>query len=81
MITRFRVWEKATIIITLGGVLSTAYVVDVKSGQEAINSSFYFLKRGMSSYKNGQINQALSRYSRYGKYWCALEALLYLCEG
>ncbi len=60
MVNGFRVWEKVSIIATLGGSLLLACVIDAKSAQKAIDNSFYFLKRGMSAYKNGQINQALS---------------------
>ncbi|EJF90832.1 hypothetical protein ME1_00032 [Bartonella vinsonii subsp. arupensis OK-94-513] len=60
MVKRFKFWQKVALIITVGGVLSTAYVIDVNSGKKVTNDSFYFLKRGMSAYKNGQINQALS---------------------
>ncbi|MCZ2158254.1 sel1 repeat family protein [Bartonella sp. 220] len=60
MMNRFKAWQKAALIITLGGVLANAYVIDINSEEKVINDSFYFLKRGMSAYKNGQINQALS---------------------
>ncbi|QEE08730.1 sel1 repeat family protein [Bartonella kosoyi] len=60
MVNRFQIWKKATIIVTLGGFFSTVYAIDVNSLQEVHDGSFYFLKRGISAYKNGQINQALS---------------------
>lgn len=60
MINRFQIWKKATIIVTLGGFFSIVYVIDVNSLQEVHDGSFYFLKRGMSAYKNGQINRAIS---------------------
>ncbi|WP_455465570.1 tetratricopeptide repeat protein [Bartonella sp. B39] len=60
MVNGFRVWKKAALIITLGSAFSTAYVIDVNNTRKSISDSFYFLKRGMSAYKNGQINQALS---------------------
>ncbi|WP_208433154.1 tetratricopeptide repeat protein [Bartonella taylorii] len=60
MVNGLRVWEKVSIIATLGGALLLACVIDANSAQKAIDNSFYFLKRGMSAYKNGQINQALS---------------------
>ncbi|AGF76041.1 tetratricopeptide repeat protein [Bartonella vinsonii] len=60
MVNRFKAWQNAVLIIAFGGVFSTAYVMDVNSEQKVIDDSFYFLKRGMSAYKNGQINQALS---------------------
>ncbi len=62
MVNRFQIWKKATIVVTLGGFFSTVYVytINAKSLQEANDSSFYFLKRGMSAYKKWQINQAIS---------------------
>ncbi|WP_254493022.1 tetratricopeptide repeat protein [Bartonella sp. B1099] len=60
MIKSFQIWKKATIIVILGGFFSTVYAIDVNSLQEVHDGSFYFLKRGMFAYKNGQINQAIS---------------------
>ncbi|WP_139413408.1 tetratricopeptide repeat protein [Bartonella mastomydis] len=60
MVNRFQIWKKATIIVTLGGFFSTVYIIEANSLQEVHDGSFYFLKRGMSAYKNGQINQAIS---------------------
>ncbi|EJF86403.1 tetratricopeptide repeat protein [Candidatus Bartonella washoeensis] len=59
MINGLKAFGKAVIIITFGGTLSTVYGMDVHSSQKATDNSFYFLKRGMSAYKNGQINQAI----------------------
>ncbi|WP_039758120.1 tetratricopeptide repeat protein [Bartonella queenslandensis] len=60
MVKGFQVWKKATIVAMFGGFFSTVYTIDANSLQEANDGSFYFLKRGMSAYKNGQINQAIS---------------------
>ncbi|WP_212112151.1 tetratricopeptide repeat protein [Bartonella queenslandensis] len=60
MVKRFQIWKKATIVVTLGGFFSIAYTVDGNSLQGANDGSFYFLKRGMTAYKNGQINQSLA---------------------
>ncbi len=60
MVNQLQIWKKATIIVTLGGFFSTVYAIDVNSLQEVHDGSFYFLKRGMFAYKNGQINQAIS---------------------
>ncbi|MBX4336305.1 tetratricopeptide repeat protein [Bartonella raoultii] len=60
MINRLEVWKKSVIVLTLGGLLSIVYVKNVNSWQKVSDNSFYFLKRGMSAYKNGQINQAIS---------------------
>ncbi|VEJ45556.1 tetratricopeptide repeat protein [Bartonella vinsonii] len=60
MVNRFKAWKKAALIIAFGGVFSTAYLIDVNSEKNVIDDSFYFFKRGMFAYKNGQMNQALS---------------------
>ncbi|WP_375642392.1 MULTISPECIES: tetratricopeptide repeat protein [unclassified Bartonella] len=60
MVNRFQIWKKVTIVVILGGFFSTVYAIDVNSLQEANDGSFYFLKRGMSAYKNGHINQAIA---------------------
>lgn len=52
--------KKAMIVLILGGFSSTAYVKNVNSLQKVPENSFYFLKRGMAAYKNGQINKAIS---------------------
>ncbi|PIT68044.1 tetratricopeptide repeat protein [Bartonella tribocorum] len=59
MVKRFQIWKKAAIVTILGGFFSTVYAIDVNSLQEVHDGSFYFFKRGMSAYKNGQISQAL----------------------
>ncbi|EJF79445.1 hypothetical protein MCO_01011 [Bartonella sp. DB5-6] len=70
-----KIWRKVSIIVTLGGVLLLSCVLDANSEQKAIGNSFYFLKRGMSAYKNGQINQAISALrcaadmGSIGAYW------------
>ncbi|MET3590369.1 TPR repeat protein [Bartonella silvatica] len=64
MINRLRLWKKAAIVIIGGGVLCFTYVIDVNSAQKSAADSFYFLKRGMFAYKNGQINQAISDLQR-----------------
>ncbi|WP_208437434.1 tetratricopeptide repeat protein [Bartonella taylorii] len=75
MVNGLRVWEKVSIIATLGGALLLSCVIDANSAQKTIDNSFYFLKRGMSAYKNGQINQALSALrcaadmGNIGAYW------------
>lgn len=83
MIKSFQIWKKATIIVTLGGFFSTTYTIEANSLQELHDGSFYFFQRGMSAYKNGQINQALSVLHWAAKkkpYWCELETWLYLCK-
>ncbi len=60
MVNRFQIWKKVTIVVILEGFFSTVYVIDVNSLQEANDGSFYFLKRGMSVYKNGHITQAIA---------------------
>ncbi|WP_317993434.1 tetratricopeptide repeat protein [Bartonella gliris] len=60
MVNGLRVLEKAAVVIILGGSLSTSYGIDLNGSQKVTDNSFYFLKRGMSAYKNGQINQAIS---------------------
>ncbi|MCZ2203974.1 tetratricopeptide repeat protein [Bartonella sp. A05] len=60
MINGSKLWKIASIIITLGQSFSTAYAMDDNLSQNTDARSFYFLKRGMSAYKNGQIDQAIS---------------------
>ncbi|KEC54560.1 tetratricopeptide repeat protein [Bartonella koehlerae] len=61
MLNRLKLWNKTAIIITLSVFCSNStYGIDVNNTQESSYNSFYFFKRGMSAYKNGQINQAIS---------------------
>ncbi|EJF75770.1 sel1 repeat family protein [Bartonella alsatica] len=60
MVNIFKVLKRAAIIIIWGGSFSAAYGIDINSSKNAADNSFYFLKRGMSAYKNGQINLAIS---------------------
>ncbi|WP_074381237.1 tetratricopeptide repeat protein [Bartonella doshiae] len=60
MINKLKVWKKAIMIIAFGGALSIVYGRGVNSAHKTLDNSFYFLKRGMLAYNNGQINQAIS---------------------
>ncbi|MEL6088566.1 tetratricopeptide repeat protein [Bartonella schoenbuchensis] len=59
MINSFKMFKIATMAITVG-MLSTAYATDISVSQKVTNRSSDFFKRGMSAYKNGQIDQAIS---------------------
>ncbi|WP_102830628.1 tetratricopeptide repeat protein [Bartonella bovis] len=60
MINRFKVFKITTITVTLGVCFSTAYAINVNVDQKVIDRSSDFFKRGMSAYKNGQTDQAIS---------------------
>ncbi|MET3559874.1 TPR repeat protein [Bartonella japonica] len=59
---KLKICEKVAIIIAFGGVILLAYVMNANSAHKVPDHSFDFLKRGMFSYKNGQINQAISAF-------------------
>ncbi|WP_019221620.1 tetratricopeptide repeat protein [Bartonella senegalensis] len=60
MLNRLKLWKKAALIFTLSVIFSHVCGINITGAQKASHNSFYFFKRGMFAYKNGQINQAIS---------------------